>query len=90
MPEGRKHRGLTDEERAASLARLEEFERRYAEIPDEERTPIENPEKYAGPIGADGEGHIRTYRRAEDLPEDCPALHRWRGQRWGAQRSLTV
>lgn len=64
-----RRRGLTDEERAEALARLEDFERRYAEIPDEERVPITNPEKFAGPVGGDADGHIPTYRRVEDVPE---------------------
>ena len=64
-----KRRGLSEQERAEALARLEEFERRYAEIPDQERVPITNPEKFAGPVGGDPDGDIPTYRRVEDVPE---------------------
>ena len=60
MAEQEQGRGLTDEERAEAKAEIDEWLRRRAEIPEEERHPMPNPDKFAGPIGADAEGNVVT------------------------------
>ena len=69
MAERKKHRSLTEEEIAESMARFAEYNRTYLGRPEDPSRPIEDPEKFGGPIGADADGNIRTYDRAEDVPD---------------------
>ena len=58
---------LTDEDREV-LARMKREVAEAKKQPDWNSVPITNPDKFAGPIGADADGNIVTYRSIEDVP----------------------
>jgi hypothetical protein len=69
MADQKPRRRLTDEERAQADAKIAEWLRRRAEIPESEKHWITRPERFAGPIGADNEGNIIT--EGPEDPEDA-------------------
>ena len=67
--ERKQRRDLTREELAEAEALFDEYDRRQAAKQPGAGEPIANPDKYAGPVGADNDGNVETYDRVEDIPD---------------------
>lgn len=55
---------LTEEEKE-TLESLREFSRKIDSVPESEKIPISNPDKYEFPIGIDDEGNLNVVRDKE-------------------------
>ncbi len=56
---------LTEEEKE-TLKNLREFSKKIDNVPDGEKIPVSNPEKYSFPIGMNDEGNLNVVEDNND------------------------